>query len=116
MGIIRYAGLDTEGRPTAFYSTDVHKVDQIPTGVVEISEGIWQKCLSGDEHSHANGAWNPCAQRVVALTEAELARNAVVNNLKTVKANLPNMTNVAELRESVDTLFAFVLELTVEQR
>jgi hypothetical protein len=41
---MKYATLDINGLPTAFYSDDIH--DNIPTEAIEITDEQWQECIS----------------------------------------------------------------------
>ena len=42
----KYAVIDKQGIPTAFYSDDIH--DQIPNGAIPIPDADWQAHISGD--------------------------------------------------------------------
>jgi hypothetical protein len=42
---MKYAHIDPDGYPIAFYSLDIHRPDQIPSECIEITDEVWQECL-----------------------------------------------------------------------
>jgi len=48
---MKFATIDNKGRPTGFYSKDVHG-DDIPSAVVPMSDAIWQHHIEGTAQAY----------------------------------------------------------------
>jgi hypothetical protein len=69
---MKYATLDTNGLPTAFYSDDVN--ENIPTDAIEITDDQWLECINNNgQRCFKNGVLVPYVA-TVTLAQAQTAQ------------------------------------------
>lgn len=61
---MKYTTIDKNGVPTAFYSDDVHKVEDMPSDAISITDKVWQELLDGQ----GSKMWDTKAKSVKSYT------------------------------------------------
>jgi len=66
---MKFCTIDEDGRPTAFYTAEVHGTD-IPAAAIEISDEDWQEYLAMPmDHRFVDGVIETCATRPPDMPE-----------------------------------------------
>lgn len=94
---MKYTTINEKGVPTAFYSDDIHKLEDIPTDAIKITDKIYQKLVDGN----GSQMWDTKTKSVKSYTHIPSTEEInSQNNAKVVRElNAIDLASIRDIRQ-----------------